>query len=611
MLRRLFVGVFAWLEASLHRTAWATSLLSLLGMGACLAQRFPLPMLLLLAALAAHHRRQRTSDTHGSASWADYSALERAGCLDRSQGLQLGRAAGVHAPFWRKAAAVFFLPPWSSRHSVQICGRCGAWRTPPTVSLPDSIPHAAVFGASGCGKTSTFVVDNLRQDRSAAFILDPKGELLRLTGRARERNLGHRLAVLDPFGLARGQFPAASFNPLALYRDRPETVVDNARRLANALVVRAEADHEPFWNNAAQVVIQSGLAFLMMCVRPEDVTLWRLRQILTSAQLTEQMLAHMETSSACYGLLQRLAGQIRRYQGNTGNSIFAVALTHLEFLDSVPVAKTLHETTFDLADLLRGRLSIYCLLPVDRLRELAGLQRVILTSVINYVFEAGESRTRQVRLYLDEAATLGESEALYNAICFGRSFGLRSLALFQTVSQVQRCFPQSKAADFRGTVASIFAGANDLQTAEEVSKHIGTTTVISTSRQSSFNWGGSHTAGGREQSQGSNWGASRSITRSETGRSLITPDEVLQLPRWAAIALLPGVPPILLEKQPYFRAPSRLRIGLARIFTTLCALLVLLGTPVYAFGLYAFLAGPHDWLVRTVFQFLQAYCAAA
>ncbi|MFO0900502.1 MAG: type IV secretory system conjugative DNA transfer family protein [Pirellulales bacterium] len=609
---RIITSLLLWLEAALHRAAWTSLLISGLMLGGLLAFRFPLAGILLTAGAAARcWTRRGPSGAHGTADWAGYNDLARAGCLERAGALQLGCAAGVQASPRQIIRAILLEPPWRTRAAIALAGRIGGKATAPLVYLPASLPHTAVFGASGSGKTTCFVVDNLRQDPSPAFILDPKGELLRLSGEIRARKFGHELAVLDPFGLARGKFPASGFNPLALYRGQPDTLVDEARRLANAVIVRTGHEHERFWGDAAQSVIEAAIAFLMSCARPEEATLWRVREILSNAKLTEQMLAHMEQSNACHGLLRRLAGQVRRYQGNTGNNIFSYALTSLAFMDSVPVAKTLQASTFDVRKFLDGHLSIYCLLPVDRLREMAGLQRIIVTALINYVFQAGESRSRRIRFYLDEAASLGgDIEALYSATCFGRSYGLRLFLLFQAVSQVQRCFPEAKAADFRGTVASIFAGTNDLQTAEEVSKYIGSTTVYSQSHQTSTNWGGSKSASPRDVSDGTSWGGSGSTTQSETARPLIHPDEVLRLPPGAAIALLPGVRPILLEKLPYYRRPSWFREARSRLLGGLIALILAPAAPALAFGAYLLLVGDGDPLVRAVAELVQRLLAS-
>jgi type IV secretion system protein VirD4 len=277
-----------------------------------------------------------------------------------------------------------------------------------------------------------------------------------------------------------------------------------------------------------------------------------MRDILSSPEIMDQMLNMMLQSESCGGLLSRLAGQVMQIQGQTKASAFSVANSHSGFLDSLALAETLAESTFDPRVLLKRKCTIYICLPVDRRAELTGVQRVLISSFINMVFAAGEDPRRRVRFLLDEAATLGAMDSLYNAVQFGRSFGLRMMFLFQSTSQVERCFPESQKDDFFATVACVYASTSDFRTAKDVSEWIGQTTVYARSEQHGRNWGGSRTTESASPSSSTNWGGNSSTSFNEVGRSLLRPEEVLQLPRRLAIVLLPNVRPILTEKVPYF-----------------------------------------------------------
>lgn len=507
------------------------------------------------------------SVTFGSARWADYFDLKNAGCLWGQSGFVLGRMAlRPRISFTSALWAVFFSSAVRVHEAVALAKWFFGRTYHPLVRVPDpGPPHIAIYSPSGGGKTTAYAVPTALHDPSSMVVLDPKGDIYKLTAKHRQRVHGHKIVVIDPYGIAAPEEKRSKFNPLSLYRGEPKTIVDESRRLANALVVRPKGEKEPFWNNAAQVVLQMIIAFLIAVARPEEANLNRLRDLIANPKVLRELLEFLEGCDACGGLLQRLAGMVRWYQGQTESSIYAVANTHLEFLDSLPIMETLSETTFDPKELANGRMTIYLCLPVDRIHELRGLQRIMITSLIHVLFQAGESRTRRVRFLLDEAVSLGEIEALYSALVFGRSFGMRLTFFFQSMSQIEQCFPESKAADFRATTASVFSGITEYGTAKEVSQWIGQTTVHSQSWQSSSNSGGSMTRGGQEHSSGTNWGTSESYTTTEVGRALIQPEEVLQLPKWAAIALLPGLPPIYVEKQPYYersREPSTLwRIG--------------------------------------------------
>lgn len=516
------------------------------------------PVLCLIAGCYRLYRsRQMSSDvdaSHGSARWADLPDLQRAGCVFNEDGIPAGKTLNLPAaPLSARILALLTYPVSRSAEAVAVAAT-GSARQPLQINIPDHYPHISVFGASGSGKSTCVSVPMLQACADNMVILDPKGELCRITARLRAERFGHHIIVLDPYGVSEGcGFERSCLNPLSLFRENEGRVVDEARRLAEALVVRTGNEPERFWNDAAETVLTATNAFLMSSALPEEATLNRLRDILSNPELIEQMLEFMKQSDACSGLLQRLAGQVAQAQGNTKSSIASVANAHVAFLDNLSIAQTVAATTFDPRELVTGRISIFLCLPVDRLTSLASLQRVMLSTLINLVFEAGENSARRVRFLLDEAATLGPMESLYAMIMFGRSFGLRSTLLFQSMSQVERCFPESQAHDYRATVATVATGVNDFQSAKHLSDWIGNTTVHSTTVANGQNSGESHTSGINDQSHGSNQGWNASTSLATTGRSLLQPEEILQLPRQLSLILLPHTPPILAEKTPYYQ----------------------------------------------------------
>jgi type IV secretion system protein VirD4 len=492
--------------------------------------------------------------THGSAAFAEFNDLYRAGCLFQRSGVLLGHAVGMTPPSFNYAAyCLLTFPLKRSSEAVAIASLRGKWPLPLRVRVPDRIPHVAVFASSGGGKSTCYAFPYLFDCPDTLIVLDAKGELARGTARFRHERFGSEIIIIDPYGVTEGcGFARSRFNPLDLFRADETRIVDEARRISNALVVRTGKETDQFWPEGSATLITTILSFLAAMARPEEANLNRMRDILSSPELMDQMLDVMLQSDACGGLLRRLAGQVMQFQGQTKASIYAVANSHVGFLDSLALADTLKESSFDPRTMLQRRTTVYICLPVDRRAELTGVQRVFISSFINMVFAAGEDPRRRVRFLLDEAATLGAMDSLYNAVQFGRSFGLRMMFLFQSTSQVERCFPDSQKDDFFATVACVYASTSDYRTAKDVSDWMGQATVHARSDQSSENWGGSNTFGTSSPSKSTNWGSSTSTTHNEVGRSLLRPEEVLQLPTFVAIVLLPNVRPIVTVKVPYF-----------------------------------------------------------
>ncbi|MEP3480854.1 MAG: type IV secretory system conjugative DNA transfer family protein [Fuerstiella sp.] len=559
---------------------WCKILWTIAAIAILLAASPPAGMiaLIIVVAVKVAPRNQQQSTSHGSALWADLKALWNAGCLNSEGGVYVGRAIpGKPVSRFAGLKAMLQLPWRHSKEAAQFYENSRGRPTEAEVFIPDSIPHCAVYGATGSAKTTSYAIPLLLRSTDTCIVMDPKGELAKLTAGHRQKEFDHRVVVLDPYGVTRGSgLSTDRINPLDCFRHDPQRLVDDARRLAGAIVGgRSEGESDPYWNDSATMFITAVLSFLMAIGR-EGTSLSQARDVTCSTEMIEEMVRLMKESDACNGLLRRLAGEVDGLQGKTRSSVISVANSHLSFLDSIPTADLLSESTFDPAEIIDGKVTLYLCLPVDRLQELSSLQRVIMTTLINLVFTAGEDRNRRVRFVLDEAATLQESEAIYSMIMFGRSYGLRAMMLFQSVSQLDRCFPESRKADFLATVAGIHCGCDDLASAKDVSEWCGKQTIVTASEQQGLNHGGSHSTGINDPSQNQNWGRNDSTSYSETGRELITAAEVLQLPKDRALVLLPHIPPILALKTPYFLKTAKRRA--ARLLTASLHFGVLVGT---------------------------------
>lgn len=516
---------------------------------------------------------RRRSGTHGTAEWISAQELQDAGCLLSNNGVMVGDAVGMTPPKpFDELRALLSFPIRRSAEAVILAQQSRRSNSLP-VCIPDTYPHISIFGATGGGKSTCYAIPMLLGCRDCMVVLDVKGELSRLTAMHRHVEFGHEIIILDFFGVTNGcGFAPSRFNPLDLYRGNERRAPDEARRLANAFVVPTGKENDEFWTKYARSILTAVLTFLMVEATP-NTSFNEMRDLIASPRLMDELIRAMIKSEKCFGLLSRMAEQLQHCKGQTKASVYAVCNAHIEFLDSIGIAETLSESTFDPRQLIHGKMTIFIALPPDRIEEMSGIQRVLLTSLINLVFEAGEDRNRRVRFLMDEAATLRSLESVYSAVQFGRSYGLRMMFLYQAASQVDLCFPEARKDDFFASVASIYCATNEIATAKVVSESIGTTTVHSRSDQRSSNWGKTAATGLGDQSRNVNWGTGDSTSYNEIARPLIRPEEVLQLPRNLAIVLMPGLKPLLTLKRPYYLKQHTAAVdsGVLSILTSLIA----------------------------------------
>jgi type IV secretion system protein VirD4 len=245
----------------------------------------------------------------------------------------------------------------------------------------------------------------------------------------------------------------------------------------------------------------------------------------------------------------------------------------LRFLDTIAISDNTRKSSFDPADLLKTKTTVYLVLPPDRARAQSALLRMWIGSMLRAVVKGGLQEKRRVHFVLDEAASLGHMDALDDAVDKFRGYGVCLIFMFQSLGQLQKCFPEGQDQTLLSNVTQVFFGINDQQTAEYVSNRLGESTIVINSGGKGSSTGSSRQSSGQGGSNSSNDSSNSSLNWQFLGRKLLKPEEVTALPARVAITFSPGVPPIMTRLIRYyeqdFRNPQR--IGPAKaVLDTVC-----------------------------------------
>jgi type IV secretion system protein VirD4 len=511
--------------------------------------------------------RVRSSGAFGTARLAAFDDLQNANLLG-SKGLILGRVFGKRASLYHAVKRLFTAPLADSREvctylHYAIRGKSG----PEThlVRLRKSI-HGLVCAPPGAGKGVGFVIPALLDHPGSTLVVDVKGELFTATARARRQIHKTRVVRLDPHEACGPG--GARLNPLMHIDPESPLLGDQATAIAEALVVRTGRESEDHWNDSAQLGITGALLYVIVYAAPEDRNLNAVADLLTDADAFAGMVAMMrdvngDLESVCghthaYKLLRRYGNTMASWEERELSSIRSSIGRHMSWMNSPLVENHLQKSDFDPKDLVRDNLTVYLVLPPKYLSTLSRLLRLWVTTLIGSITECGPQENREVLCLFDEAGNLGPLPSLYQAITLGRGYGLRVWLILQSISQLKNLFP--KDGEHQTAEASMdhkmFFCVRDFATAELVSNYAGTTTIAVTSHQKSR---GSSTSGGNifsSEKYSRSTNESTSVTTSETGRKLLMPDEILQLPPDLAVILTKGVPPILAGLAKYYETPE-------------------------------------------------------
>ncbi len=381
-------------------------------------------------------RRTHRYTAYGTARWADASDIPH---LLEGNGLMVGHIEGKPS----KITAVQAL--FDSRLSAKAaCQKflMAFQRAPPKflVRLTTAI-HSMIVAPVGVGKSTAVAIPFLMTCDESAVVVDFKGELAKITAAARRR-MGHQIVLLDPFQIVTPE--PDTFNTLQFIDKESPTVIDECRDLAEALVIRTGQEKEPFWNDSAEVWIAAMTAAVVWFTEGEEKSLQTVRALLTNPDRMQAAIKMMCESDAWQGMLARLGHQLTHFKDKELGSTLTTTNRFLRFLDTIAIAESTKQSSFNPADLLTGKMTVYLILPPEHMRAQSALLRLWIGSLLRAVVKGGLQERTKVHFVLDEAASLGHMDALDDAVDKFRGYGVRLQLYYQSLGQLKKCWPDGQ-----------------------------------------------------------------------------------------------------------------------------------------------------------------------
>ena len=263
-----------------------------------------------------------------------------------------------------------------------------------------------------------------------------------------------------------------------------------------------------------------------------------------------QILKDLADSDIAYGAAARLANGILGTEERELSATKNSARVELRFLDSPEVRRSLRKSTFSLTELVLGMADLYLCIPSEKLATQSRVLRLVIGATFMVLQRArGRRSSKPLLMLLDEMPALGWMPQIENALVYGRGYGVSLMVISQTIGLLRAVYPQT-CDSFLSSHLSVFFGTTDLKTAELVSTSLGKMTVQSHSENK-----------GQSKQENKKFGSfavtsdSTTSSYSETGRSLLNPDEVRRLDSKVLIAFLRGENPILLQRLTYLTHP--------------------------------------------------------
>ncbi len=405
--------------------------------------------------------------------------------------------------------------------------------------------HTLIVAPTRTGKGTRVIVPTLLLYNSSLITLDPKGENAVITARYRRDQLGHRVHIVNPWGVhadifeKRG-FKPATLNPLDLLDRDDRTVVANAKALAQAICIRPASEKDSYWQSASAALLSALL--LWVTDEPGEIkTLGRVADLASGGEdgsdLRETLLPKMVASRSFRGAMRKSVGSMVTIADNTWSGIIGNLSDSLQFLADDLLVEATDHSTFSLVDLTKPGTTIYLVIPDEQLKSNATWVKLLMAAVSRtFKTHKPSAKGHRAMFLIDEFPTLGQMDTFVEDIGLIGGSGLDYTIAVQDLNQIESLYGKAYGTILSNCGWKWFCNVQDLKTAEYVSKMLGTKTQATES-----------------QTVGQN----SSTSYGETARPLMTPDEVMALGKAGALVFRPGGRPYLLQPCDYWLLRGR------------------------------------------------------
>ncbi len=413
--------------------------------------------------------------------------------------------------------------------------------------------HLLTVAPTRSGKGTTAIIPNLLRYPGSALVIDPKGENAIITAPQRAA-MGQKVFVVDPWGIARScGMQAARFNPLDWLKKGDIDITENAMLLADALVV-SHGEQEQFWIEEAKALLQGIILHVATASAEEGQRhLGRVRDLLLLDGEDMPQLFQRMTESEHLVVASTGARCLQKEEKLLAN-VIASAQAQTHFLDSLRIRESLSASDFRFEDLKREKMTIYLVLPADRLNAFGRWLRLLIQQAITVnARNIAEKPEKPVLFLLDEMPALGRLTMVEQAYGLMAGYGIQLWGTVQDLTQLKRIYGESWETFIGNSGVVQYFGSRDRTTAEYFSALCGVKTVwtLSSAISRSFSSGNGSSSSSTSTSE----------TTSATQRKLAFPDELMRLPSDKQLVLIENLRPISAHKVAWFDDPAIQHLG--------------------------------------------------
>ena len=367
-----------------------------------------------------------------------------------------------------------------------------------------------VIGGSGSGKTRFFVKPSLLQMHSSYVVTDPKGQLLRETGKLlahggpkRDENgkpvrdkrgkvvyEPYRIKVLNTINFSKSM----KYNPLSYVRSEKDIL-----KLVNVIIANTKGDgeksSEDFWIKAERLLYCALIGYIWYEAEPEEKNFITLLELINACEAREDDETYKSPVDILFDELAQEQPEhfaVKQYvkfkmaAGKTLKSILVSCGARLSPFDIKELRDIMTEDELEL-DTMGDRKTALFLIMSDTDTTFNFVIAMLQSQLFNLLCDKADDLYNgrlpvHVRCLLDEFANIGQIPNFDKLIATIRSREISASIILQSQSQLKTIYKDAADTIVGNCDVTLFLGGKEKSTLKEISELLGKETIDSLSQ---------------------------------------------------------------------------------------------------------------------------------
>ena len=406
--------------------------------------------------------------------------------------------------------------------------------------------NTIVIGGSGAGKTRFYCKPNIMQCNTSFVVLDPKGEILRSEGYMLEKE-GYVIKVIDLIDMSKSH----GYNPFH-YIQSDKDILKLITNLIRNTTPKGSQSMDPFWEKSETALLEALMLYLYHYAPEDEQNFTMVMEMLTYAEVKEDDEEYESPLDELFYSLRKTDPQslaLKQYEiyrsgaTKTIQSILISVGVRLAAFNLDSMASLTRYDELELDKIGERKTALFAVIPDNdsTFNFLVGMLYTQLFQMLYYQadYVYGGELPIPVHFLMDEFANVALPDEFDKLLSTMRSRQIFVSIILQNLAQIKTLFKDSWESIVGNCDELYYLGGNEQSTHKFISEYLGKETLDTNTFGKSTGHSGSY-----------------STNYQQTGRELLTPDEVRLLNNDYGLIFIRGERPIMDKKYDLLKHPK-------------------------------------------------------